>query len=70
MAKEENLGYRMLGKDLESEYKEQLFLVWSALGTIIRVLRTREMKVKSEKAISFKNLTQDASVHVLALGPL
>ena len=50
--------------------EEQLFLVWSALGTIIRVLRTREMKVKSEKAISFKNLTQDASVHILALGPL
>ena len=50
--------------------EEQLFLVWSALGTIIRVLRTREMKVNRKKASSFKNLTQDAAVHILALGPL
>lgn len=50
--------------------EEQLFLVWSALGTIIRVLRTREMKIKSENVISFKNLTQDAAVYILALGPL
>lgn len=54
LAKEENLGYRMLEKNWSSKYDGGAIVpVWVGLGTIFKVLKAREMKVKTEKEISF-----------------